>query len=88
MHHYHLNEIEQSTTFDLERTAGSVLRERSLASGSISATSARGTSSLILHLPIEDMTLPRCPVIALLNKPSLSFLVTFRSRVPGKTYSP
>lgn len=80
--------LRQYTTFDLERTAGSVLRERSLASGSTSATSARGTSSLILHLPIEDITLPRCPVIARLNKPPFSFLERLRSRVPGNTYSP
>lgn len=80
--------FKQNTTFDLDLTAGSVLRERSLASGSISATSARGTSSLILHLPIEDMTVPSCPVIALLNKSPLSFPARFLSRVPGNTYSP
>ena len=82
------NKFKWNTTFDLEWTAGSVLRERSLASGSISATSALGTSSLILHLPIEDMTLPRFPAIALLSKPPLSLPAGLRSRVPGKTYSP
>jgi len=49
---------DSDTTLDLERTAGSKLRERSLARGSISATSALGTSSFILHLPIEDIALP------------------------------
>lgn len=75
-------------TFDLERTTGSVLRERSLASGSISAASARGTSSLTLHRPIDDITLPRWPSIALLKKSPLCSELDFRSRVPGNTYSP
>lgn len=76
------NAFGNGCTFDLDTTAGSLLLESSLATGSSSEISALGTSSLSRHRPIALMMLPSCPRIAF----SLPFSTLLRGL--GRTYSP